>query len=94
MCKRRCGSSSDTGCKNCPCSGKKVVAAKSVRKCVRHAAAFSAGESNERDDRRHYCVSFLGGDAPCICIGHRFQDLPETLKLSEERKVHGQEPAL
>lgn len=32
-----CGSSKcDTGCKNCPCSGKKVVAAaKSVRKCVR-----------------------------------------------------------
>ena len=26
----------DAGCKNCPCSGKKVVsAAKSVRKCVR-----------------------------------------------------------
>ena len=32
-----CGSSQcDAGCKNCPCSGKKVVsAAKSVRKCVR-----------------------------------------------------------
>ena len=31
-----CGSSQcDTGCKNCPCSGKVVSAAKSVRKTVR-----------------------------------------------------------